>query len=894
MGGGRGGNSHLQMMSKSPYFFKSSCLSNGRVGRCLGAPIAAFCLTVLVLVTILSINSIAPFGDGSSSLATNDAQIQYLDFFAYLKNVLAGNDSVRYTLGKGLGGTGIAVFSYYLSSPFNLLFLPFPDEWMPAVYDVIVVLKLALASALASVFLSRRFATLDMVPNISLAISYGLMQYSIAQSCNIMWLDGVYLLPLMLLGAYRVARGNGPVLLVSAAGISILFNWYSGAINCIFVVIWFLFEMALLLMDERGSAREAAWLLLRRSLSFALAMALAVGVGAVMLFPTALSLSGGRASGGWLSFDFDLWYGNPLNVIKQSVIGSVSSKSNISIYCGGIALLGAVSALVYPTIPTKKRGPFFVLLAIMVVALYWQPLVALFSLFKSATSYYSRYSYLTIACVVFAAGWFYSEASSQGGTLPRRVMMLSAAALCLLFVVLIFSGELSLSSALIVTVTSVVGEAVVLLVGWRFRDKGYYWPALLVLVVVSVELGVNAHMLVNKGCSVENVRSRAEYVSAQAAQVDSLRKIDDTSYRVSQTGTWYMRPGGRTANYNEGLGFGYASVQTYTSDPVDSQRAFLDRMGYAICGENMNIVDSSLIGIDSVLGVKYVFSSEDLGGLQPVDGLPEANGKKVYENPYALPLAFTWPGKDGAGVSFTGAEARDSSNENNPFECQNDLWSQLLGREVDLYTPVAYDIEPLSGEDGGVQVVAQGIPRDSLLYANVILKNRWSPSTIVVGDKELSYSQWLAPSVFAVPPSSDGTAGFIFEQDAPNEIAEIQFYQLDLGVLEEASATLREGVDEASYSVGGHMTVQAWAQEGEELLVTVPLSSGWTISVNGEEVSPKEAFGCFVSIPLQSGLNKVEMTYSVPGLVAGGVTSAASVAVLGIVALRTRLRGVQG
>jgi uncharacterized membrane protein YfhO len=76
-------------------------------------------LTFLTLMLLFWIKGLAPFG--TKSLAVMDANIQYLDFFAYYKDVLTGKNSIGYSFGKMLGGSNIAVFSYYLASPFNLL-----------------------------------------------------------------------------------------------------------------------------------------------------------------------------------------------------------------------------------------------------------------------------------------------------------------------------------------------------------------------------------------------------------------------------------------------------------------------------------------------------------------------------------------------------------------------------------------------------------------------------------------------------------------------------------------------------------------------------------------------------------------------------------------------------
>lgn len=102
-------------------------------------------ITTLLLVMILWVNGFIPWGS-NKSLASMDAHIQYIDLFAYLKYVLAGKNSFSYTFSNMLGGGAFAIFSYYLSSPINLLVLFFNKENLRAFFDIAVVIKLSLAS----------------------------------------------------------------------------------------------------------------------------------------------------------------------------------------------------------------------------------------------------------------------------------------------------------------------------------------------------------------------------------------------------------------------------------------------------------------------------------------------------------------------------------------------------------------------------------------------------------------------------------------------------------------------------------------------------------------------------------------------------------------------------
>lgn len=210
----------------------------------LTAGIITFCLLWLLFY----IKKYVPFG--VHSLASKDADFQYLDFLAYLKDVFDGKNNIDYSFSKSIGGACIGVFSYYLSSPFNLLLLLFDKSQLVLFVHVIITLKLACAAATFAFYLNRRFeewndgSVKKQALIIFLAVSYAVSQYGIAQACNITWLDGFYMLPLIMLGVYRVVNGGRPVMLSVSVALAVLFNWYMGGINCVFACFWFLFEFA--------------------------------------------------------------------------------------------------------------------------------------------------------------------------------------------------------------------------------------------------------------------------------------------------------------------------------------------------------------------------------------------------------------------------------------------------------------------------------------------------------------------------------------------------------------------------------------------------------------------------------------------------------------------------
>lgn len=377
------------------------------------AGIITFCLLWLLFY----IKKYVPFG--VHSLASKDADFQYLDFLAYLKDVFDGKNNIDYSFSKSIGGACIGVFSYYLSSPFNLLLLLFDKSQLVLFVHVIITLKLACAAATFAFYLNRRFeewndgSVKKQALIIFLAVSYAVSQYGIAQACNIMWLDGFYMLPLIMLGVYRVVNGGRPVMLSVSVALAVLFNWYMGGINCVFACFWFLFEFAYLRLysgdtkAEKTVIKDFAGKLGR----FIYSMLAGVLISGVLFLPTIgamrYSVRGSLDFGSLLDMSF---IGDVSSVIDGYSLGAQSQKGSVSLYCGCLALIGFIGIFIGKKHNVKQKILAFVTLVVMLLMFYWNPLCMAFSLFKEVGSYWYRYSHVGIFCILFfAAEFFLSE-----------------------------------------------------------------------------------------------------------------------------------------------------------------------------------------------------------------------------------------------------------------------------------------------------------------------------------------------------------------------------------------------------------------------------------------------------------------------------------------------------
>ncbi|MCD7751355.1 MAG: YfhO family protein [Lachnospiraceae bacterium] len=874
-----------------------------------------FALTAAILLFLFREKGYSPFGN--LSLATLDANIQYLDFFAYLKDVMAGENSILYTFSKTLGGTNIAVFAYYLSSPFNLLLFFFDKSNLVCFFDCVVVLKLSTAAFTMSFFLRRRFqGRLNACFSVLLSISYALMQYSIAQSSNIMWLDGVYMLPLMLLGVYRLLNGGRFYLLTVSTGLSILFNWYSAGINCLFTAVWFVLEWLLSVPEQKIECKSLAVRTLKTGVTYVLAMLCGVGLSACLFLPAMTALSANGRGQLDLYLLRNVFSANVLNITQNFTVGATSFYGNVALYCGSFALLGCIGFFFTKKITPLRKIKTGIVLLFALLIYYWQPLFIIFSLFKNAESFWYRYSYVTIFLVIFIAAAFYAALDSEAmkpemarsgngckapgvhdtqanrSDLPRPGNSLKSAAFLLKVaagysaVLLLYAHFHPLYLPKRVYYSCAFIILIALLTGLYFQIRQNRWLGYVALLLLSgcltVELMYNANLLMNT-YSTDNAAAYASYSFSEQSQIDELKAYDTGQYRISQTTTYNVSETTHlTANYNEALAYNYWSVSGYTSDPDTLQTTLLSRLGYTTCGVNMCIVNTSILGADSLLGVKYVLSDLEINGLELVDSLGEYNGKRVYYNPYALPMAFVCSASESNETAETDVDSR------NPFAYQNLLYSQLLGEEISLYVPVDYEITDVSAAS---QTYTLYLPDGNYaVYGNLPWESYMDAVLSVNDVYETAYSRWLSASVFYIPTESKDTTATVRISYEENLIEEEQFYALDLDALAYAAEKLSLQAADTSVIENGYAYFQVTAQSGDKLYISIPYSEGWTVTVNKTVVEPELFADCMILVSLESGINTVEMKYEVPGLQAGFAISLASVALLGFVIVTERKR----
>ena len=228
--------------------------------------------TACMLVIYIACNMV-PFGD--ATIVTGDLSGLYMPFYAYVSE---GHMS-SFSFSKGLGG-GIQGLSAYIPfSPYMLILYLIPMEWLAFFFTALMFAKIVTSSVTMCFYLCTR--TKPSLMNVLLGLCYAFMSYNFIYAQNVMWVDNIVLLPLLLYALDRLIKTNRTSLFCLLLTLMILTNYYTAYMTCLFLILYFLWEVF-------GNQRMQWRIAFGAGMRFAGGGLLAVCMSAAILLPTIL------------------------------------------------------------------------------------------------------------------------------------------------------------------------------------------------------------------------------------------------------------------------------------------------------------------------------------------------------------------------------------------------------------------------------------------------------------------------------------------------------------------------------------------------------------------------------------------------------------------------------
>lgn len=807
--------------------------------------ILCFLLPVVVMLGVFAGKGIYPFGE--NSFLRTDLYHQYAPFYAEFARILKSGGSLTYTTQIGLGTNFVALFAYYLSSPFNLLLFLVPSGAIIEFMSYLVIFKIGLCGFTMGYYLKARFHRNDIALPV-IAIFYALSGYMAAYSWNIMWLDDLWLAPLVLLGIDRLVRRGQPFYYCITLALTILCNYYIAIMVCIFAVCYFICEMILL----TGKKKEEY---LRRIALFVGFSLIAGGISAVLLLPAYRCLAT-TASADSTFPDTLISYFSVLEMLARHMV-DVETEVGLdhwpNLYSGVICFLLFPCYIINPRISWKEKIVKTVLLAFMLLSFSLNVLNYIWHGMHYPNSLPCRQSFLyTIVLLTMC----YEGLRKIRELTPRQIATVFWGDL--LFILALQIALPEEQHAYYVYYLSILFIAVYNLFLWLIDTERMHPASAMAFILAAavIESGMNTAVT-----SIPTT-NRTEYWSGTRSNQSLLKDVSQTD-----TSEFYRVEKVNRRTKNDGAWTGYSSASLFSSTTQASVSDF-----YKMFGLEGNTNAFSFTGatplMASFLGVKYMLAEEPLTESDLVSYVGEDDTSYLYRNNDTLPLGFMI--SDDTAGSFTYTDFSD------PAAHQNELVNVSAG------TP---DVLIQKASSYGQKEFSFTADEDGHYYAYVS-NHDITDITAMVGDQTLTFSNVDRGYLLDLGDVSAGTDITLTSNDEMNYDVDAAAYRFDETAFAQWYDVMsRQGMQVTSFTNDlqkTEITGTVTAQTAGNLLLSLPYDDGWTIQVDGEEVTADQFADTFLMIPLAAGTHEITMYYRVPGLIEGVMISISAIIILAL------------
>jgi uncharacterized membrane protein YfhO len=672
---------------------------------------------------------------------------------------------------------------------------------------------------------------------------------------NIMWLDGVILLPIVILGIEKIIKESSSRCYILSLAAAIIFNYYIGFMLCIFSVLYFGYYFFFI---ANGKCIKAV-------ANFGISSVLAGGLSAFVVLPTLYSLQNNRAELDITGFGID-WTGSHRSfsaifskLFWGSYDGTQQWDGRPGIYCSLIVVVFLVLFFLSKEIRIKEKIGAGIFFFIILMSFQINGLNHIWHGFNVTSGFPYRYSFVFCFLMIIIAYKGFLVAKEKLSVLRLVLTFLSILILALYIERVLYSY-----SQLYKLAINLILVCLILVVSFLYARKKSNILAIILAMICVFDLGTYAYMVLSE-MHFERYSNFSKFVRSNQPIIDEINETDTSFFRLEKT--YFF-------NHNDAMMLNYRGLTHYSSSEKYFIKDFIGTMGLQNNRDAAMYNRGSTISVDSLLGVKYLLS--DYKMLKPYELLKQREDILVYQNPYALPVGFM-VSEDVLAVT---------TGEDNPFTRQSSIWKAMTGiADSELFTPV--DINRiatinLTSEDyaGGVRYQKENqdeaafidlyVDANSIdpLYAyfptnqrrevEVFINDKLWGDYFFAVDKNnvIEMGNFAADEQILLRLKLDSDDLFIYKPYFYHENMEVffEFYN-DLSASPYEISRFTESYFKGEITNPG---------DKHYALFTIPYEEDWKIQVNGNPTSAVMVFDALMAVEIPEGTHTITLRY-VPG-----------------------------
>ena len=789
--------------------------------------ILSFVIPLIMLTVVFLFKEVLT---GKYTIMISDLEFQYYSLLTCFKSILTNQYSFFVGFGSGMIGT----FAYYLASPLNLLIYLIGNVDLLVI--ILIFVKISLCGFTMYSFLRYHF---DEKYLLIFSTTYALSLFNVANYFQIIWLDGILLAPLVLLGIDKLIKENKPLLYGITLFLMILTNYYIGYMGCIFSVLYFIYRSILTKN--------------KKVLPFIITSFLAGMMSMFLTLPTFMELlSIDRTATNTALFNSDI-----LGMLSKTFIGSHNKDFVLNInhpflYCGLFIFPLILFYFADKDISKKERLLSFGFLLIFAISIVVEPINNIWHAFTNPIGYNFRYIFLLNIFALYLA----CKSMQRIEQVNLKKYLLCMILYCALAFLVMHRGMLELHFIYI----SVALLGIYLFLMYNLNFKNFHKIFMLLCLV---ELYFNCH-IVFVGIPLNYNFYRDGRKEEKTDTINYLKEYDDSLfYRME----FYTKQ-----HFVDSLTYHYNGASSWLSS-ISYNEEFYKKIGY-YTGQNIYL-HSSYVLLDSLLGIKYYETPHinNYYNLLKTTNVSFYNGflynrndsqNNIYENPYALSLGYMINSKD--DIECT-----------NIFECQNALLSNMTGLDLNTYTVSNIEIK-----DGKIYI--DPINEDDFyIYYEPVINSESFQYYLYINDEQ--YQLYTYPNIInliQVENSEDeyyinfklidGSVGF---NNMLVGYFDIEEFKKGYDALKNNQLQITEFKD-------NHIVGNINVTDNTVLFLSIPYQKGFNIYVDGIKTEYYSLYDNFIGLDLTSGYHDIEIKYEVPYLKTGIAISFVSTILFGL------------
>ncbi|MDK8502483.1 YfhO family protein [Aerococcus sp. UMB1112A] len=858
--------------------------------------VASFGLPFVILMVFYFFGlGLFPFGDGS--LYTVDLGQQYIDFYAYYRNVLLGQwDQALYSFQKALGGEMIGTWTYYLMSPYLLILLLFPKSWMTLAVALIIAAKIGTAGASFQYLLAKHYGDISW-RSLSFAFAYALIGYVSANQLNVMWLDAYAFLPLVVYGLEKLLKkGSWPVYILSLAYILIA-NYYMGYMVCLFLALYMVYA---LIRDFSWPNWQAS---LKQVWRFTWTSLAAAGLAALVLLPSyqALSLSKGTYASE-VNWEWELAY--PIQDLLSKFYLAPFNFDQMpeglpNVYIGSLGLIALALYFSQKKIPRQEKWGAGLVLFLLILSMNVKALNIIWHGFQPPIWYPYRFSFVFSFFCLFLAYRGYRHLRTFH--LKTALILLGLFTASTVYVLSqgerfdYLQGPYILASFVLFILCNLM---------LFFIDRRPTWSTFLIYLLTVVELSANTCLTLS-AISYLSHSEVADYNQLTEDFIEELNPASKDFYRISKL---FQR------TKNDPMQLNYYGLSHFNSTIEKSTTELFRYLGLPTSEGFVSYNNGTLI-TDAFFGVRYLVESKSQTAdqssnqihLQAASSRPDTKRYPLvqsdpylmaYENDSALPLAYSLPREildlklhnaypillqdqllqvanrqaikdyyqyfqvaSFAGLELDKVESADPKQINTHYRKTSDKGDAWIH----------FDIQ-LNSNDSYYLTVPGHLNEDDLVFYLDGEPMAYEKSFNSVQVYNLAANEAGQSHRFSIKLLADDL-----------DLNNVNLYRLNPDHVRQMAGRLQASGLKIDKFSNRRIQGQVESQENQDWLVfTLPYNQNWTFTVDGKKVASQPVLdGGFTAIPLgKAGKHQISLSFWPSALTTGLIVSATTAGLL--------------